>query len=153
VVFPCIEKTNNNLVSSYTKNRYELNTIKENIPLNSVVSSQNIIENPPNIKEGSTRINPKLKSIQNVTSKYSIFARDNKSLIKFKSKEKSQKPENKETNKKVNNNTVSPNKNLRSDGISEEAKSNKIKRLISDHKIIIEKIKKIYTVNERLFST
>jgi len=147
VVLPCIEKTNNNCVSSYTKNRYELNTIKENIPLNPVASKPKINDNPPKMNEGSTRINPKIQSIQVVTSKYSIFARDNKSLNKFKSKEKSLKSEAKDTNKRVDNNSVSPNKILRSDVLSEEAKSNKMRKLISEHKIIVEKIKKIYTVD------
>ncbi len=146
MVLPCIEKTNNNCVSSYAKTRYELNTIKENIPLNPVASKQKINDNPPKNSEGSTRVNPKIQSIQLVTSKYSIFARDNKASIKFKSKEKSQKPETKDTNKRVDYNTVSPNKILRSDVLSEEAKSNKMRKLISEHKIIVEKIKKVYTV-------
>ncbi len=55
--------------------------------------------------------------------------------------------------KRVDYNTVSPNKILRSDVLSEEAKSNKMRKLISEHKIIVEKIKKVYTVYSSLFST
>lgn len=86
-----------------------------------------------------------MQSVQVVTSKYSIYARDNQSTNKYKSKERTLIADDKDT-KKVDNNTVSPNKVQRSDILSEEAKIFKVRKLISEHKIIVEKIKKIYTV-------